>query len=108
MAIAYNWVISQMDTAPSDDGLTNVVKTVHWRYQASEGAFFAEVYGSIGLSAPDAANFKPYASLTEADVVAWLEENLNVNDIKNNLNGQIENLKNPPIVNLPFPWVSST
>jgi len=105
MATTYNWVISQLDTAPSSDGLSDVVKTVHWRYQATEDTYMADVYGSVGLSAPEAANFKPYASLTKDDVVAWLEANLNVDDLKNNLNGQIASQKNPPIVNLPLPWV---
>ena len=35
MTTEYNWVVSQMDTAPSLDGLTDVVVTVHWRRNAT-------------------------------------------------------------------------
>ena len=30
----YTWSFPQFDTAPSEDGLTNVVKTIHWRLDA--------------------------------------------------------------------------
>lgn len=106
MATTYNWVIAQLDTAPSDDGLTDVVKTVHWRYQAVDGSYMADVYGSVGLGTPDAEHFTPYADLTEAKVIEWLEGKLEVDQLKSNLDGQIAALKNPPIVNLPLPWAT--
>jgi hypothetical protein len=102
----YNWVISVLDTAPSEDGLTDVVKTVHWRYQATNDTYFADIYGSVGLDTPESAQFTPYAELTEADVVTWLESKLDVEELKANLDGQLERLANPPIVNLPLPWVT--
>jgi len=103
--ITYNWVISALDTAPSQDDLADVVKTVHWRYQASDGTYFTDIYGSVGLDTPDAEEFKPYADLTEADVVSWLESKLEVEDLKTNLYNQLAALANPPIVHLPLPWV---
>ena len=48
----FKWVVSQMDTAPSEDGLTDVVKVVHWRYQAEDGEYNAEVYGAMGCATP--------------------------------------------------------
>lgn len=98
------WIISAMDTAPSEDGLIDVVKTVHWRRQEQDGEYVADVYGAMGCSAPDPMAYTPYADLTFDQVCSWLEANLNVEEIDANLDLQIANQKNPPIVNLPLPW----
>lgn len=104
MATEYKWVISAMDTAPSEDGLTDVVKTVHWRYQAQDAEYFADVYGTMGCATPSETDFTAYPDLTEDQVISWLEAGLDVEALKSNLDAQIESKKNPPIVNLPLPW----
>lgn len=104
MAIQYKWVISAMDTAPSEDGLTDVVKAVHWRYQAQDDQYFADVYGSMACATPSATDFTAYPDLTEVVVIGWLENGLDKDALRENLDAQIENQKNPPIVNLPLPW----
>lgn len=104
MAIIYKWVISAMDTAPSEDGLTDVVKTVHWRYQAEDGQYHGDIYGSMACATPSATDFTAYPDLTEVVVIGWLENGLDKDALMENLDAQIENQKNPPIVNLPLPW----
>jgi len=104
MATTYKWVISQLDTAPSEDTLTDVVKTVHWRYQAEDGEYTAEVYGAMGCATPSDTDFTAYDDLTFDQVCEWLIAGNNVEAMELNLDTQIENLKNPPIVNLPLPW----
>jgi hypothetical protein len=104
MAIETKWLISQMDTAPSEDGLTDVVKTVHWRYEGKDGEYTAEVYGAMGCATPSETDFTAYEDLTYEQVCTWLESGLNVEAMDLNLATQIENLKNPPIVNLPLPF----
>lgn len=105
-SISYEWVIAQLDCAPSEDGLTNVVKTVHWRLQASEGTYAAECYGSVGLDSPEPGKFTDYDTLSKANVVAWLEAKLDVQQLKDGLANQIEQQKNPPIVSPALPWQS--
>ena len=104
----YNWVISAMDTAPSEDGLTDVVKTVHWRYQATEvdgdKTYFGDTYGSMACQTPSSTDFTAYPDLAEVQVISWLEAGLDVPALQANLDGQIENQINPPIINLPLPW----
>lgn len=100
----YNWVIAQLDTAPSEDGLTDVVKTIHWRYQAQDAEYFADVYGSMACATPSETDFTAYPDLTEDQVISWLEAGNDVEALKAYLDAQIENKKNPPIVNLPLPW----
>jgi hypothetical protein len=100
----YKWVISAMDTAPSADGLTDVVKTIHWRYQAQDAEYFADVYGSMACATPSETDFTAYPDLTEDQVISWLEAGNDVEALKTYLDAQIETKKNPPIVNLPLPW----
>ena len=108
MATTYKWVIAQLDTAPSEDGLTDVVKVVHWRYQAEEvdtdKTYNAEVYGAMGCATPSDTDFTAYEDLTYEQVCEWLVAGLDQDAMDTNLAAQIENQKNPPIVNLPLPW----
>jgi hypothetical protein len=104
----FKWVVSQMDTAPSEDGLTDVVKVVHWRYQAEQvdgdKTYNAEVYGAMACATPSDTDFTAYDDLTFDKVCEWLVAGNDVDAMELNLDTQIENLKNPPIINLPLPW----
>ncbi len=102
--IQYKWVIAQLDTAPSQDGLTDVVKTIHWRYQAQDAEYFADVNNAMPCATPSETDFTAYPDLTEDQVISWLEAGNDVDALKANLDAQIEQQKNPPIVNLPLPW----
>lgn len=104
----YNWVIAQLDTAPQDGELHDVVKTIHWRYQGTEvvgdKTYFADVYSSFACAQPSETDFTAYPDLTEAQVIGWLEAGLDMDSLKASIDSQIENQKNPPIVNLGLPW----
>ena len=104
MALETKWVIAQLDTAPSEDGLTDVVKTVHYRYQGQDEQYFAEVYGTMACATPSDTDFTAYEDLTYEQVCLWLESGLDKEAMDTNLAAQIENQKNPPIVNLPLPF----
>jgi len=104
MAINYNWVVSSLDTAPVDGELNDVVKVVHWRYQATDGDYQAEVYSSFACGEPSETDFTAYPNLTEEQVIGWLESGLDVEAMQESLANQIADLKNPKIVSLPLPW----
>lgn len=112
MAINYQWVISQLECKAKEGDLTDVVYTIHWRYQANETdgdkTYNAEVYGAATCPNPDPTDFTPYADLTQAQVEGWLTELLDVPAMQTNLAAQIENIKNPPIVTPPLPWNQTT
>ena len=100
----YNWLISQLDTAPQEGNLNDVVKTIHWRYVGEDADYRAEVYSTYACPSPSETDFTAYPDLTEADVIGWLEDGIDVESLKSNIDAQIENQKNPPIVNLGLPW----
>lgn len=106
MSTTYQWVINQLDTAPSEDGLTDVVKVVNWTRAAQDGEINVSCYGTMACQTPSETDFTAYPDLTYEQVCGWLDAGLDVPAIDLNLDGQIENIKNPPIIVLPLPWVT--
>jgi hypothetical protein len=100
----YQWVINQMDTKPTEDGLTDVVKVVNWTRAAQQGDINVSCYGSMSCTTPSSTDFTAYPDLTYEQVCNWLDAGLDVASIDLGLDGQIENIINPPIVVLPLPW----
>ena len=100
--MTYKWVISDLVAKIQDGELSNVIETVHWRYQATDGEHTADVYGSVGLEAPDAESFKPFEQVTEADVISWLESKLDVEAMQSGLDAQLDAIANPTHISLNF------
>jgi hypothetical protein len=100
----FTWSFPQFDVAKAEDGLTDVVKTIHWRYDAVDGDYSAGSYGTVGVGAPNPTDFIPFASLTEAWAIAAVSESVDVPAMNTSLEAQIATAKNPPIVpmNAPF------
>ena len=108
MANTYNWVISALECYPQHKGHTDVVFTVHWRRQATDGAgHTGDIYGSQAVTLDAEAPFTPYADLTFDQVVGWLEDAMGAELLAAQvaaLDQQIENQINPPVVSPPLPW----
>ena len=102
----YNWVINELSTAPSEDGLTDVVKIVHWSRIATQDEIVVSSYGTMNCTTPSETDFTAYPDLTYEQVCLWLENGLDTETIDLNLDKQIENIINPPIIVLPLPWQS--
>ena len=104
--ITYTWSILQLDCAPSENGLTNVVKIIHWGISgADENGITASLNNSYPLPSPSPEAFDDYSTLTEETVISWLESNLDVGYIRTKLSNEIVSQYNPPITSLPFPWI---
>lgn len=103
-----NWVVSQLDCLPQDGELKDFVVVCHWRRQAHEVVdgkeYTADVYSTQSFSPENVENFIPYEELTFEIVCGWLESSMDVAAIDANLDTQIANLINPPIVSPPLPW----
>jgi hypothetical protein len=104
----YNWIINQMDTKPTEDGLTDVVSVIHWTRIATQDEIIVSSYGTMNCTTPSETDFTAYPDLTQAQVEGWLENGLDTETIDLNLDKQIENIINPPIINLPLPWANPT
>ena len=108
MSNSFTWVINAMDCYPQDAGQTDVVFTVHWTLNGTDGSGHnGSVYGTVGVTYTAGEPFTPYAQLTQAQVVGWVEAALGPEQVaamEANINTQIANQINPPVVSPPLPW----
>ena len=104
------WYINQLDCVPQDGTLTDFVVVAHWNRNVKETIngveYFASVYGSQSFSKDDVTNFIPYEDLTYDIVSSWLDNSIDTEALDLNLDADIENQVNPPIVVLPLPFVN--
>jgi len=108
----FEWVISQLNCAVESEGLPDVINMIHWRYNATQEhdgkVYFADTYGASGVAQPNPQNFIPYADVTEAEVIGWLEQILPVGAMQLSLENNIALQINPVEVTLPLPWLPTT
>ena len=83
------WTIAQLDRQTSD----GLVTTAHWRVDAVDGDYSAGSYGTVGFER--GTSFTAYESLTEAQVIAWVKDKLEVAEIEASLTAQIAAQKAP-------------
>ena len=106
MSVNYQWQIVQLDTKPKEMELIDVVICVHWVRIATQDEIVVSSYGTMNCTTPSGTDFTAYPDLTQAQVEGWLDAGLDVPTIDANLDKQIENIINPPIIVLPLPWQS--
>jgi hypothetical protein len=108
------WNIEQMSCYPQEEGQTDVVISVAWRVNGVDDTsgtpLYATVYGSQSIAPyTEGAPFTPYADLQLAQVIGWVQNAMGesqVAAINANIEQQIENQVNPPVVNPPLPWIA--
>jgi myo-inositol-hexaphosphate 3-phosphohydrolase len=95
----YQWNVVQMDRLTSD----GFVVTVHYTVNAVDGDYTASTYGTVGYTEQQGEQYIPYAELTEAEVVGWVQESLGKDTVETSLAAQIEAEKNP-VQEAGVPW----
>ena len=102
--INYKQTISALDCAVNEEGLENVVKTIHWRCRRTDSdGFTTEVYGAQPVPSPNPQEFKPYENLTQEIVEGWLESTIDLSEKQTTITEKIDKIKNPTKVTLPLP-----
>jgi len=94
----YTWNVVQMDRLTSD----GFVVTVHYTVNAVDGDYTASTYGTVGYTQGE-GSYVPYADLTEAEVVGWVQESLGKDTVEEGLAANIEAQKNP-VQETGLPW----
>lgn len=95
------WTINQLERNTSDGFVT----TVHYNVTKVDGDFTASTYGTIGFEAGTPET--PFASLTKAQVIAWVKDKLGEAVVEAALAQQIELQKNP-VTAAGVPWSTAT
>jgi hypothetical protein len=103
MTITNTWTIATCEHDVATGGIT----VAHWRCNATDGDFSASSYGTCGFD-PDAASpdFKAYADVTEAEVLAWVHESIDKDTTEASLADKINLLANPTSAS-GTPWGTS-
>ena len=87
-----NWSIANLERETAD----GFVFTAHYTVNAKDDTYSAGAYGSIGFERPE--NLIPFADLTEAEVVSWVQEALGeekVAEVEAALQAQLDQQRNP-------------
>lgn len=96
----YYWKINAVDCYALKDGLEKVAYNIHWSYFATDGTHIAAIGGVAGVGDPASENFIPFEQLTEQQVIDWFIAELDIENMKENLDEQLSNLISPKIVTL--------
>ena len=93
------WSIPQMDRLTSD----GYVVTVHYIVNATDDTYSASTYGTVGYTQEPGETYIPYADLTEATVVGWVQTSLGKDTVEASLQSQID-LQKHPVQAAGVPW----
>ena len=115
MANTYTWSYPQLDTAPTEGDLSDVIKTIHWRItavsdseqDADNNYLSASMYGTTGVEVDPDADFVAFDSVTQdwckAKVLTDMAKT--EEEVQAQLDAQIAEMATPSIVGkVPSSW----
>jgi hypothetical protein len=117
--INYSWEFPSVECVPSENGMTDVVRIVHWRLTASEAKtgdfpsgsvpyWTSDRIGMAELGSPNSSGFIEFSQISKDDIIGWVTDKLTQSGMyfpktalevfQEQLSGHIEFQKNPPTV----------
>jgi hypothetical protein len=80
------------------------VIVAHWQVSKTSGDYTASSYGTVGFT-PDssAEGYVAYADLTEADVIAWVQAELDTEALEATLDADLAEQASPSVT-VGVPW----
>jgi hypothetical protein len=106
----FTWSINNL-LVQNEDGLTEVAVMSNFTIKGVEGDITGQVSYSVNLLPPDAANFTPYADITEAQAIDWTQAALGPNRVaamEQEVQTSIDQQKIPTPQPAPLPWLQPT
>ena len=97
--MAVTWTISTLESNTNGG-----VIVAHWQVSKTSGDFTASSYGTVGFT-PDssAEGYVAYADLTEADVIAWVQAELDTEALEATLDADLAEQASPSVT-VGVPW----
>lgn len=94
------WTIANLERDAADGG----VMVAHWRASAADGDYTASSYGTCSFEYDASAEgFIAFEALTEADVIAWVQAQVDVESIEASLDADIAEQQAPATIS-GLPW----
>ena len=122
MNIDFTWYVTALECAASLNGQPNVVCKAHWNVEGisdqintyttttgetKQAPFFANVSGVEEIAYSNGQTFVPFENLTEAQVIAWIKDNMGPEKIANveqQVSDAIQKQITPVVVVKDLPW----
>jgi hypothetical protein len=106
MAITYSYKITQLEMAPSLDGLSDVVTRARFTYTGidSGSGYSGSFQGATPMPAPNSGSFTPLEDLTEAEVIEWVKVTHPTDHMQEQIQKQINLQITPKYEQVPLPW----
>ena len=108
--MAATWKVVACDRTVSLGGEADVITNVHWEVTDEETVsgvdHHGRQYGSQAIDTSDLSSFTAYASVTEANVIAWTKDAMGaelVTDSESSVASQIT-LSKTPVTGTGVPW----
>jgi hypothetical protein len=104
----FTWAVTALYTETIADQQDYVV-IANYTLVGVDGEYEASISNTARFSTESVSEFIPYADLTEAIVVGWIQDELGEDGVANLeacIQGQIDSLITPPVspVNTPLPF----
>jgi hypothetical protein len=109
MTITYTKTIYNLQSYKEVDGNTDVVFTINWNLNGDDNGITASTLGITTVPYIADQPFTPFADLTEAQVLGWIDTyttRVAMNQYENTVAQSI--LAKQQLVSLPPPWVPIT
>lgn len=111
MSATITWTIQSMTCVPQIDGQSDVVITASWNCTASEEVNGVTYKGyaanQSSFMLDPSAGFTPYDQLTQEQVLDWCwASGVNKDAAEEAAAQDLDTQINPPVVQLPLPWVT--
>lgn len=104
------WIIEWMQTTPTTATPPEYVIQCGWRCTGTDGDYIGTVYStcSFAQAAETDGSYTPYADLTQDQVLGWCwAAGVDKEATEAAVTAQIENQKNPPVIQPPLPWTTT-
>lgn len=108
----FAWKVKALYTIDAGAQEPNYVVNCLWSLTGVDGDYTASIDGNTQFEVnQEQTDFVPYAQLTEALVIGWVQDSLGEQGVANfeaNVQGQIDSQINPPVspMNTPLPWAA--
>jgi molecular chaperone DnaK (HSP70) len=110
MANTYTWTVTGMQNYPSYQSQTNVVFSVTYNVTGTDGTNTATITRSQNIPYVAGETFVPYASLTNAIVIGWVQAILGsfaIQSIESQVDGMLARMQLPASETSPLPWATT-
>jgi len=108
--MAATWKVVACDRTVSLGGEADVITNVHWEVTDEEtvgsDVHYGRQYGSQAIGTDDLSSFTAYASVTEANAIAWAKDAMGADQVtasEDNVASQIT-LSKTPVTGTGVPW----